>query len=339
MPSLRAPARRPLLQLAARVLILSLIVGLVPLEAAASISTYRSTALPSLPLASLPSQALPRGEAVVCVIAILAGGASELTETAFGEQIAHTGTDPQPYSFAGEPLDPNSGFQYHRARWYAPGQGVFTSMDPHPGLEFEPPTLHRYLYAAADPSNKMDPSGREFSLATLSLTAGLISGLASAAITAYRGGNVQDIVVSGVVTGVTVSALVYAFGKPGGGTAATVMGSVLAMGRFAGASVTVRFISVVLQSGVRLTSKGTPPTPGGIGTNAFGQLMQWGTGAQAALQRIQTLTPQELARIGVTVEIATRWRDFYVDVAIKNPANTSAIGRAILMHHIVGVVQ
>ena len=30
------------------------------------------------------------------------------TYTAFGELIAHTGTDPQPYAFAGEPYDPNS---------------------------------------------------------------------------------------------------------------------------------------------------------------------------------------------------------------------------------------
>ena len=29
------------------------------------------------------------------------------TYTAFGERIAHTGTDPQPYAFAGEPYDPN----------------------------------------------------------------------------------------------------------------------------------------------------------------------------------------------------------------------------------------
>jgi YD repeat-containing protein len=41
--------------------------------------------------------------------------------TVFGELIGYSGTDPQPYLFAGEPYDPNSGFQYHRARWYAPG--------------------------------------------------------------------------------------------------------------------------------------------------------------------------------------------------------------------------
>ena len=42
------------------------------------------------------------------------------TYSAFGELLAHTGSDPQPYAFTGEPLDPNSGSQYHRARWMDP---------------------------------------------------------------------------------------------------------------------------------------------------------------------------------------------------------------------------
>jgi RHS repeat-associated protein len=85
--------------------------------------------------------------------------------TAFGERLGHTGTDPQPYSFAGEPLDPNSGFQYHRARWMDPGVGRFAGMDPFAGLSSEPSSLHRYLYANADPPNTSDPSG-EFALAS-----------------------------------------------------------------------------------------------------------------------------------------------------------------------------
>ena len=81
------------------------------------------------------------------------------TYSAFGELLAHTGSDPQPYAFAGEPLDPNSGFQYHRARWMDPRTGRFAAMDPFEGLEREPVTLHRYLYAAADPANLIDPTG------------------------------------------------------------------------------------------------------------------------------------------------------------------------------------
>ena len=54
--------------------------------------------------------------------------------TAFGELLTHTGTDPQPYAFAGEPLDPNIGFQYHRARWMDPrAVSRLVGIDPHPG--------------------------------------------------------------------------------------------------------------------------------------------------------------------------------------------------------------
>jgi RHS repeat-associated protein len=56
------------------------------------------------------------------------------TYSAFGERITHTGSDPQPYAFTGEPYDPNVGFQYHRARWMEPRAGRFLGMDPFEGL-------------------------------------------------------------------------------------------------------------------------------------------------------------------------------------------------------------
>jgi RHS repeat-associated protein len=83
------------------------------------------------------------------------------TYTAFGELLSHSGTDPQPYAFAGEPYDPNAGFQYHRARWMDPRAGRFLGMDPWRGNHFEPSSLHRYLYAHVNPTNNVDPSGRE----------------------------------------------------------------------------------------------------------------------------------------------------------------------------------
>jgi RHS repeat-associated protein len=81
------------------------------------------------------------------------------TFTAFGELLAHQGSDPNAYLFAGEPLDPNSGFYYLRARWMDPAAGRFASMDPFGGFPYEPPSLHKYLYAEVDPVNLIDPSG------------------------------------------------------------------------------------------------------------------------------------------------------------------------------------
>ena len=70
------------------------------------------------------------------------------TYTAFGELTSHTGTDTQPYAFTGEPLDLNTGLQYHRARWMDPRVGRFAGMDPFGGRASEPATLHKYLYAS-----------------------------------------------------------------------------------------------------------------------------------------------------------------------------------------------
>jgi RHS repeat-associated protein len=97
------------------------------------------------------------------------------TYTAFGELLAHTGSDLQPYAFTGEPLDPNSGFQYHRARWMEPSTGRFTGMDPWGGSPFEPLTLHRYLYANLDPVNLIDPSGYEGLGTQLSALSGAVT--------------------------------------------------------------------------------------------------------------------------------------------------------------------
>jgi RHS repeat-associated protein len=81
------------------------------------------------------------------------------TYSAFGELLSHTGTDPQPYAFAGEPYDPNAGFQYHRARWMDPRAGRFASTDRWRGSPEDPRSLHTYLYALANPAVLADPTG------------------------------------------------------------------------------------------------------------------------------------------------------------------------------------
>jgi RHS repeat-associated protein len=81
------------------------------------------------------------------------------TYTAFGELLAHTGTDPQPYAFAGEPYDPNTRFSYNRARWLDPSTGRFLAMDTFAGTDEDPASLHKYLYVGANPLNLVDPTG------------------------------------------------------------------------------------------------------------------------------------------------------------------------------------
>lgn len=81
---------------------------------------------------------------------------------AFGALISSTGATPNDYLFVGEQFDANVGFYYLRARYMNPFNGRFITRDTHEGTIFEPLTLHKYLYVANDPVNKIDPSGLSF---------------------------------------------------------------------------------------------------------------------------------------------------------------------------------
>lgn len=76
-----------------------------------------------------------------------------------------SGSTINPFLFQGQQYDPASGDYYLRARYYDPTIGRFLSPDPFDGLDAEPISLHRYLYASNDPVNRVDPSGEDdFSL-------------------------------------------------------------------------------------------------------------------------------------------------------------------------------
>jgi RHS repeat-associated protein len=109
--------------------------------------------------------------------------------TAFGELTARAGSDPQPYAFAGEPLDPTTGFQYHRARWMDPRVGRFTGMDPFPGIPSDPSSLHKYAYARANPANVVDPTGL-FGLAQMALSVTIMTTVAAISTTLFTLANV-----------------------------------------------------------------------------------------------------------------------------------------------------
>jgi hypothetical protein len=123
MPSLRSPLSR----LSARLLVAALVFASLPAELLAA-REKPPRLLTSLPV---PASAFARLDPLHGPIhADGLGSIRRLTDeqanitdgytySAFGELLAHTGQDPQPYAFTGESLDPNSGFQYHRARWYA----------------------------------------------------------------------------------------------------------------------------------------------------------------------------------------------------------------------------
>lgn len=82
---------------------------------------------------------------------------------AFGRMVGQVGSTGNVYLFAGEQRDKATGLDYLRARYLNTAVGRFVSRDSFAASLGDPATLHRYLYANANPLNFVDPSG-QFSL-------------------------------------------------------------------------------------------------------------------------------------------------------------------------------
>jgi RHS repeat-associated protein len=112
------------------------------------------------------------------------GGISDTyTYDAFGIQTASVSPTLNHYRFTGEQWDADLQMYYLRARYYAPGLGSFWTMDSYEGAQNDPLSLHKYLYCAANPINRIDPSGNE---SLISLMGGLTPRLLIAANHVYR---------------------------------------------------------------------------------------------------------------------------------------------------------
>jgi RHS repeat-associated protein len=98
---------------------------------------------------------------------------------AFGNLINSTGSTPNNYLFAGEQYDPALGLYYNRARYLNTTTGRFWSMDTDEGSDGDPLSLHKYLYADADPIDGADPAGLQDSMGELGAEESLSAGLDS----------------------------------------------------------------------------------------------------------------------------------------------------------------
>jgi RHS repeat-associated protein len=83
-----------------------------------------------------------------------------ITPTKDGANAELPKADHQPIGFTGYYKDTESGLYYAKARYYDPRIARFTTPDPLEGSAMQPPSLHRYLYAYANPTVYTDPSGR-----------------------------------------------------------------------------------------------------------------------------------------------------------------------------------
>jgi RHS repeat-associated protein len=73
---------------------------------------------------------------------------------AYGNVTSSTGSLVNPFRFAGQYMDSESGLQYDRARYYDPNFGGFVSRDPAAAATRQP-----YEYVANSPVNGSDPGG------------------------------------------------------------------------------------------------------------------------------------------------------------------------------------
>lgn len=94
------------------------------------------------------------------VLTNAAGVVTDLRRTdAFGVLLSHSGTSTQPFGFAGEQRDDETGLQYHQARYYDPGLGRFISRDPLMQMQTTSLSGNHYVYSLDNPTRYIDPSG------------------------------------------------------------------------------------------------------------------------------------------------------------------------------------
>jgi RHS repeat-associated protein len=97
-------------------------------------------------------------------VRLLTDATAAITDTydydAFGNLISRTGTTSNDYLYSGEQFDANLGFYYLRARYLSSSSGRFWTQDSYEASPFDPASLHKYLYANANPLSRHDPSGQ-----------------------------------------------------------------------------------------------------------------------------------------------------------------------------------
>lgn len=145
---------------------------------------------------------------------------------AWGNMTYSEGHTANSHLYCGEQYDAVTGLYYLRARYMDPSTGRFISMDTYSGSTADPITLHKYLYANANPVSNSDPTGY-FSLggmccamAIASIIGGISSGILNA-LTRYRQNDetsTEDIIINfcnGYVSGAIFGAIFGAIGYLG----------------------------------------------------------------------------------------------------------------------------
>ncbi len=108
-------------------------------------------------------------------VTALANESGVVTDTytydAFGNLLDSTGNTENCYLYCGEQFDKATGLYYLRARYMDTSTGRFISQDSYAGDINDPVSLHKYLYANANPVMYSDPSGYSADLMSVTTAA------------------------------------------------------------------------------------------------------------------------------------------------------------------------
>ena len=115
---------------------------------------------------------------------------------AYGQLLARSNTPATNILYVGQMRDTTTGHYNNWHRWYDPSIGLFDRIDDYAGNNYDPISLHKYLYCGANPVNAIDPSGNEYSLANVTTAISIIgmqasqyiSRVPSMAVAAFRSG-------------------------------------------------------------------------------------------------------------------------------------------------------
>ncbi|MCB9456134.1 MAG: RHS repeat-associated core domain-containing protein [Anaerolineaceae bacterium] len=189
------------------------------------------------------------------------------------------------YGFTGEPLDEN-GLLYLRARYYAPGLGVFTALDPFEGMAGRPMSLNGYSWVEGNVVMWVDPSGK---LVFLGVLAAIIGGGILGGITYGVGSQVLPNILNGEEVGCIDANQVLFYAGAGGA-----IGGALAVAFWLGSGAalgTTTLTAAQIGGGVASAS--------GAATNVIGQgLIGSYTGA-ASLEELVARVSADMAIGGV----------------------------------------
>lgn len=136
----------------------------------------------------------------VCILVDRSGTISDSYRfDAFGNILSKAGQTNNHYLYKGEEFDEELGFYYLRARYMNPSTGTFVQRDTYRGNVYEAVSLHRYLYANANPVVYSDPSGC-FSILELQVSFNISSVISSTIRLSYNIAKYKNIIDTVVVT-------------------------------------------------------------------------------------------------------------------------------------------